>query len=94
MLIQNMENGERKNRPVLVDWKELEEIKGSPLDKDDTTAVAIAVDAMACGRTVAETLENVERYGGIVSKGVKRRLGLKPPARIVIPGPSRSSGNN
>jgi hypothetical protein len=85
---------ERKNRPVLIDWEQLEKAKGSLLTEEDAMAVAIAADAMACGRTVAETVDNIKRYGGEVSKGVKRRLGLEPPARLVIPGPPESIRDN
>jgi putative Mn2+ efflux pump MntP len=78
-----MNEEKRKNRPVFLDAKALREEQeaalGRPLTEQEneiiSMAVAISIDAMACGRTVEETVTNM----GEVSDGVKAFLGLIPP---------------
>jgi len=77
----------RKLRPVFVDFEQVrqqdEARLGRPLTKHEeeimAEADAISIDALACGRTVAETVNNIEMYGGKVSGAVKSILGLTPP---------------
>lgn len=85
---------EQKPRPVFVDFSEIEKELGRPLTKDETMAVVLRIDAQACGRTTAATVEAMETHGGEVSDATKRILGLLPPQRIVIPGPPESLRDN
>ena len=73
---------DRRNRIVFVDFAKLKEDRektlGRPLSEVEEKvfgeADAIRIDAMACGRTLAETVENC----GDVSDAVKAALGLIP----------------
>jgi hypothetical protein len=75
------------NRPVFVDFaavnKQQEEILGRPLTESErqiqNEVDAIRIDARACGRTVATTVKNIEKFGPPVSDAVKAALGLIPP---------------
>lgn len=77
---------DRKNKIVFVDFRELKVSReaelGRPLSKVEENilsgADAIRMDALACGRSVATTVENIEKYGGEVSDAVKAALGLIP----------------
>lgn len=78
---------ENKSTPVFVDFKALREEREKDLGRSLTTveesilseADAIRIDALACGRTVATTVGNIENYGSKVSEAVKSFLGLIPP---------------
>ncbi len=77
---------ERKPQPVFVDFakvdRDREVVQGAPLTPQQkevlSEADAIVTDATACGRSVAETVGNIEKYGGKVSDAVKAVLGLIP----------------
>jgi hypothetical protein len=82
------EKEKRNNQPVFVDFEKLNEQQVTVLGRELTDqekkvvnmADAIKIDALACGRTVIETVSNIEKYGGEVSDAVKAYLGLTSSA--------------
>ena len=76
-----------KNRPVFIDFETLnqqdEQTLGRPLTEQENSVIsqadAIRIDALACGKTVAVTMSNIEKFGREVSDAVKSALGLVPP---------------
>jgi hypothetical protein len=77
---------EKKNKIVFVDSKTLSEEReltlGRPLTDVEKRALnkadAIQIDAIACGRTVRETVKNYEMHGVKLSDSVKSVLSLTP----------------
>ena len=64
-----------KHSAVFLDAREYEKSRG-PQMPWESEAMVIAMDALACGRSIRTTVENVENFGGQVSPEAKILLGL------------------